>query len=100
MRIDSNQGAQSAAETERPGAQGGAAANGASGAGAIGEDQAQLSGAHTQVAAVAAQAAQLPEIREERVQSLRQAVSSGQYDAPPEKVASAMLTYLIAGPAV
>jgi flagellar biosynthesis anti-sigma factor FlgM len=99
MRIDSNRGAQSAAETDRTSAQGGAAANNSSGAGAIGEDQAQLSGAHTQVAALAAQAAQLPEIREERVQSLRQAVSSGQYDAPPEKVASAMLTYLIAGPA-
>jgi flagellar biosynthesis anti-sigma factor FlgM len=99
MRIDSNHGPQSAPETERANAQSGAVASSSSGASALGEDQAQLSEAHTQVAALAAQAAQLPEVREEKVQALRQAVSSGHYDASAEKVAGALLTYLIAGPA-
>jgi flagellar biosynthesis anti-sigma factor FlgM len=99
MRIDSNHEPQSAVETGRTSAQSGAATSSSSGASVLGEDQAQLSEAHTQVAALAEQAAQLPEVREEKVQALRQAVSSGQYQAPAEKVAGALLTYLTASPA-
>jgi flagellar biosynthesis anti-sigma factor FlgM len=99
MRIDSNHGTQSTGEAERAGAQTSAAANSTSGASVLGEDQAQLSGGHAQIEALAAQAAQLPEVRQEKVQTLRQAVAGGQYDPPPEKVAGALLTYLSAGPA-
>ena len=59
------------------------------------EDQAQFSGAHIQVAALAAQASQLPEIREERISALRQVVQSGNYVADPENVAAAMMDHMI-----
>lgn len=64
-----------------------------------GEDQAQFSGAHVQVAALAGQVAQMPEVREERVQSLREVVRSGAYVADPHKVAGALLAHMTAGPA-
>ena len=63
------------------------------------EDQAQFCGAHIQVAALAAQASQLPEIREERVQALRRAVQSGNYVADPQNIAGAMLDQMISAAA-
>jgi flagellar biosynthesis anti-sigma factor FlgM len=102
MRIDLNQGTQPAAEeTNQTATQkvrtAAAQANGHSLS--LGEDQAQLSGAHTQVQALAAQAAQLPEVRQEKVQALRQAIGAGRYHVSPEKVADAMLGQMTAGPA-
>jgi len=101
MRIDFNQGAQPAIETKQTGAEPQAATSAAQAGSsqALGEDQAQLSGAHAQVQALAAQAAQLPEVRQEKVSALRQAVAAGRYQADPEQVAGAMLTEMIAGPA-
>lgn len=58
------------------------------------EDQAQLSGAHTQVAALAAQAQQLPEMRQKRVDALRQAIESGRYQPDAHKVAGAMVEWM------
>jgi flagellar biosynthesis anti-sigma factor FlgM len=52
-----------------------------------------------QVEALAAQALQLPEIREQRVQSLRQAVESGSYTADARDLAGAMLAQMISGSA-
>jgi flagellar biosynthesis anti-sigma factor FlgM len=51
------------------------------------------------VEALAAQASQLPEVRQERVQALREAVQSGRYDVNPEQVAGALLAHMTAGPA-
>jgi flagellar biosynthesis anti-sigma factor FlgM len=65
----------------------------------MGEDQAQLSGAHLQVAALAAQAAALPEVRQERVQALRQAIQSGQYRSDAQKLAGALISHMSAGAA-
>jgi len=62
--------------------------------GDLGEDQAQLSGAHAQVSGLTAQASQLPEIRQQRVQALRQALENGQYHASPQQVAGAVLAHL------
>lgn len=99
MRIDLHHTPQTLAETTRSSAQtggsGGASARPALGAGP--EDQAELSGAHTQVQALVAEVSQLPEVREERVHALRQAVESGQYSSSPEKVAGAMFAHMIAG---
>ena len=64
-----------------------------------GGDQTQLSGSHAQVQALVVQASQLPEIREERIHVLRQAIQSGQYHSSPEKVAGALFAHLIAGSA-
>jgi flagellar biosynthesis anti-sigma factor FlgM len=98
MRIDSNGGAQGLPENQTAAS----AASGKAGAPAssaranpLGEDQAELSGAHTQVQALVGQALQLPEVREERVQTLRQAVASGQYLPSPQEVAGALLANVI-----
>jgi len=99
MRIDLTQGSQPAPETNRANARNESATNNASATSGLGEDQAQLSGAHAQVQALAAQAAQLPEVREERVQALRQAVEGRHYRPSPEKVAGAMFAHMISGPA-
>jgi flagellar biosynthesis anti-sigma factor FlgM len=93
MRIDPNHGLQPSSDSNRTSSP----ASTSPAAGALGEDQAQLSGAHAQVTALAAQAAQLPELREERVHSLRQAVQSGHYDPSPESTAGALVTYMLAG---
>jgi len=99
MRIDLQYGPQQAPESGRSNAQTSSAAAGSLGRLESGEDQAQLSGAHVQVEALATQASQLPEIREERVQTLREAVHSGQYQADPQKVAGALLAHMVFGPA-
>ena len=98
MRIDFNHGPQ-LPETNRSSTQNAAAAESRSAARALGEDQAQLSGTHVQVRALAAAASHLPEVRQERVQALRQAVQSGNYQANPEKVAGALFAHMVAGPA-
>ncbi|HVI08288.1 MAG TPA: flagellar biosynthesis anti-sigma factor FlgM [Candidatus Binatia bacterium] len=71
----------------------------AAGPAAFGEDQAELSGAHVQVQALASAALQFPEIRQEKVSALRQVVESGRYSPDPEQVAGALMDHLLAVPA-
>jgi flagellar biosynthesis anti-sigma factor FlgM len=97
MRIDLNHEPQQVSETNLTNAQN--ATTRPSAGNGLGDDQAQLSGAGAQVEALAAQASQLPEVRQERVQALRQAVQGGQYQASPEQVAGAMFAHLLAGSA-
>lgn len=61
----------------------------------VNEDQALFSSGHAQVQALAAQALQLPELRLERVQALRQAVTNGSYTPSAEDVAGAIVSQLI-----
>jgi flagellar biosynthesis anti-sigma factor FlgM len=98
MRIDLNYGPPPLVEANGNKAANAGVTNASAGNPLNVEDQAQLSGAHSQIQALVAQAAQLPEIREERVQSLRQAVEGGHYQSNPEKVAGAMLVHMMAGP--
>jgi flagellar biosynthesis anti-sigma factor FlgM len=100
MRIDLNQAQQPLPETNRNSAASTGVAVNSSASNALGgEDQAQLSGAHAQVLALVVQASQLPEVRQERVHALRQAIQSGQYQSSPEKVAGAVLAHMISGAA-
>ena len=99
MRIDFHYGPHAAQENSRTNPQNSASAGGPGNVSQPGEDQAQLTGTHAQIAALAAEAAQLPEIREERVQALRAAVNSGEYHADAEKVARAMVAHMVFGPA-
>lgn len=55
-------------------------------------DQAQLSGAHIQVQALAAQVAQLPEVREAKINALRDAVQSGEYQPDPANTAHGLMS--------
>lgn len=99
MRIDLQYGPQQVPESGRRSAQSSSAAAASSSKIEAGEDQTQISGARVQVEALAAQASQLPEVREERVEALRNAVESGHYQAEPEKIAGAMLSHMVFGPA-
>jgi flagellar biosynthesis anti-sigma factor FlgM len=102
MRIDFNHGPQNVSEGSQTSPQSQETGNRAalSGTiGTIGEDQAQLSGAQVQVAALAAQASQLPEVRETRVQALREAVIAGRYNTAPDEIAGALMIHMIAGAA-
>jgi len=99
MRIDFQYTPQSTTEANRGSAQNNASANAAAAAAPTAEDQTVLSSAYVQVAALSAQAAQLPEVREQRVQALRQAVESGHYRAEPEQIAGALVAHMIQNPA-
>jgi negative regulator of flagellin synthesis FlgM len=100
MRINPNQGTEALPETgvARAQSKAGVAVNSNSG-NALGEDQAQLSGAHTQVQALAAQVLQLPDVRQEKVSALRQAILTGAYRPDKEQVADALLNQLQVQPA-
>jgi flagellar biosynthesis anti-sigma factor FlgM len=110
MRIDLNNADLSNAagqlsESGRAGAQGPAGSAAAGGVSAqdtgqiTTQDRAQLSGASAQIQSLAAQASQLPEIRQERVSALRQVVGSGNYHPSAEDVAGAIITQLVVEPA-
>lgn len=60
-------------------------------------DQAQLSNAHVQVQVLAAQAAQLPEVREAKVSALREAIQSGQYRPNPANIAHGLMSEMFHG---
>lgn len=96
MRIDFHYGPQTIAETERNSARNTTATN-SSTPKSLAEDDSQFLGAHTQVQALAAQASNLPEVREDRVQSLRQAIQSGVYQSNPESVAGALFSHMASG---
>jgi flagellar biosynthesis anti-sigma factor FlgM len=55
-------------------------------------DHAELSMDHARVAELAAQIQTLPEIRQEKVAPLSDAIQNGSYDASAEQTADAMLT--------
>ncbi len=104
MRINPSQEDQPLPESGRTGNQSPAkspasADNRASASNPVGEDQAQLSGAHVQVQALAAQAAQFPEIRGEKVNALRQVVLDGSYQRSSEQVAGALFDHMVVMPA-
>jgi len=95
MRIDLNHGPQPLNESSQSPSESPAVATHATEPG-LGQDQAQLSGAGAQIAALAAQAFQLPEMRQERVEALRQAVQKGQYSIGSEQVAGAVFEHMMA----
>jgi flagellar biosynthesis anti-sigma factor FlgM len=103
MRIDLNQTPQALPESSRSGgATGTSAASAETRAAAssvLGEDQAQLSGGHVQVQALVAVALQFPEIRQEKVSTLRQAVEGGSYHPGSQQVADAVFAHLLVEPA-
>ena len=96
MRINPSQEGQPLAESGRTNNQApGSADKRTSGSSPLGEDQAQLSDAHVQVQALAAQVAQFPEIRQEKVNALRQVVLDGGYQRSPKQVAGALFDHMV-----
>jgi len=99
MRIDLNHGPQPSLGTDQHSAESTVAASSSSASSVpAGEDQAGLSGTHAQVQALVARAAQLPEVRQERVHALRQTIESELYHPGSEQVAGAMFEHMIAVP--
>ncbi len=96
MRIDPNQEVP-LSQSGRNGTQNPAAAGvrDSSISNLLGQDQAQLSGASTEIQALAAQAAQMPEVRQARIEALRQELASGSYHPGTDKVAAAMVSHMI-----
>lgn len=104
MRIDGNTGAvppQVASKTSETAESNSASASAAETltGGILGEDQADLSGGYVQVEALTAQALQFPEVRQEKVNALRQGVENGTYQPSSDQVAQAMLAEMVALPA-
>jgi flagellar biosynthesis anti-sigma factor FlgM len=100
MRINTDHGSQPLNEGARSNTTKASTENNqASGSSSLGADQAQLLGAGAQVTALTAQVLQLPEVRQARVQALRQAVEAGNYAPDPRDVASALLDHLALKPA-
>ncbi len=94
MRIDLNPGAQPLEESNRPNGSSTAATT-RSAENIFAQDRTQLSDAHAQVQTLVAEAAHLPEIRQEKVQSIRQAMAGGIYRPVPQQTAGAMLADLM-----
>jgi flagellar biosynthesis anti-sigma factor FlgM len=98
MRIDLNPAAQALPESGRSPNQSSASGGSAPAAGSPrGEDQAQLSGTHAQIESLVAQALQLPDVRQEKVNSLRQAVQGGSYRPSASQVAESLFSHLAGG---
>ena len=97
MRIDSNQSGQTTPSTNRPATRSQTAGSSSSQAGgglSVTEGLAQHSGTLVLVRALAAEAAQLPDVRQEKVIALRQALQRGDYRLDPDQVADALLWHL------
>ena len=112
MKIEGNPGAQPLLERGRSsnpngpvgGAMGAAmgdthasagSSSNSSASGAPGEDQAQFSGVHVHVQALAEQVLQFPEMRQEKVTALRQALLGGNYQPSSKQVADAVLAQML-----
>ena len=66
-----------------------AAKTGQSAAGS--EDRATLTSDSTSVGSLVSAALSSPELRQDKIDSLRQAISTGQYDLDPAKIAASMV---------
>ncbi len=90
MRIDGFNSAASDLAGGVGSAQSGAA-NSASAGTSSAEDRATLSSDSASIGTLASQALKSPEVRQDKVDSLRLAVTSGQYEVDPEKIASSIV---------
>jgi flagellar biosynthesis anti-sigma factor FlgM len=95
MRVNPSQGAQPLPESDRTSNQNPGSNNRSSGTSPLGEDQAQLSGGYVQAQTLAAQVAQFPEIRQEKVNALRQVVLDGSYQRSSKQVAGALFDHMV-----
>jgi flagellar biosynthesis anti-sigma factor FlgM len=97
MRINLNPGSpevsDAAKPTSTPDSRGGVSA--ASGKTSSGVDRAELSLDQVRVSALAAKINDLPEVRQEKVAALADAIHSGNYNVSPEQTAEAMLSEML-----
>jgi flagellar biosynthesis anti-sigma factor FlgM len=100
MRVDSNQAVQSLPESGRSDGLSPASSDARSPASRPqSDDQVQFSGARGQVQALAEQVLQFPEIRQGKVNALRQAVLDGDYQVGSKQLADAVFAHMLVTPA-
>jgi len=90
MRVDSNTRTGELAGGGRPGKSSPAPTSEVVGRAEAGGDETRLSLDHARIRSFEAEVAALPEVRRERVESLRQLVRNGSYQTEPEKIADSM----------
>jgi flagellar biosynthesis anti-sigma factor FlgM len=90
MRIDLTQTAASQIATEASAKQAGAKKASASGL-AAGEDRTTFTSDKQSLGSLVSAAMSSPEIRQDKVDSLKQAISSGSYQLEPGKIAASMI---------
>ena len=90
MRIDLYNSAASQISSE-PNSQQVSAQNTANSGHVDTEDRATLTSDSTSVGSLVSTALNSPQVRQDKVDSLRQAVSSGQYQIDPQKIAASMI---------
>jgi flagellar biosynthesis anti-sigma factor FlgM len=92
MRIDLHVRSTEVSESSRSGASSGAEKKRAAvAAEQRGHDEAHLSFSPARVRELERMARELPDLRKDRVESLKSAIQDGRYEAPAEQVSSAML---------
>jgi flagellar biosynthesis anti-sigma factor FlgM len=92
MRIDLHVRSTEVSESSRSGASSGAEKKRAAVvAEQRGQDEARLSFSPARVRELERMARELPDLRKDRVESLKGAIQDGRYEAPAEQVSSAML---------
>lgn len=100
MRIDLNAIIPEAPDPGQSAKSGSQAASGtASADGRAGEDTATLSQSQGRVQQLAAQAIQLPEIRQDKVAALQRAIQTGSYPVTPGQTAGALIAAMQNHPA-
>lgn len=95
MRIDLNFAPQEPLNPDKPGKPGSRSSAEVTGSGTSGADQAHISAGAARVKALEAEVSNMPEVRRDRVESLRRALDAGTYEVKPEQVASAMFSELM-----
>ena len=98
MRIDPNSSPGNPSLSGLEGASVRKPVQGSEGSTRPGDDSAQLSFSQGAIAALKTQLAHMPEIRQERVMALRQAVADGTYQVTPRQIAQGMFQELMEPP--
>jgi flagellar biosynthesis anti-sigma factor FlgM len=100
MRIDLAPGAQLFPETDRNTRQVSVSTNAESSTSSpVDAYHRQLSGGYSEIRKLAALAAQLPDVGQEKVKALRKIVLGGSYEPSSEQVAEALFAHLLVKPA-
>jgi|HubBroStandDraft_6_1064221.scaffolds.fasta_scaffold01254_14 hypothetical protein len=95
MRVELNPGRQLFPERGGPTGESPVSTDGYSSGSCVDECQGQLAADYVQIRALAAQAARLPEVGQEKVSALRQTVSGTGYRPSSEQVAEALFAHML-----
>jgi flagellar biosynthesis anti-sigma factor FlgM len=98
MRIDFHYGPQSTEPPDRSSAKADGRATISYSKSEASQDQAQISDTHMQVQALTAEALRPSEVRHQRIQSLREAIRTGQFQANPQETAGALISHMLFPP--